>query len=244
MIIGKSQVTPSSVAADTETTDKEALHVLDPAVSVVWSPSGTGDQQIVLNLGSSKTVRAVMVQHCNCNDIKLHIDDTASPTTLIDTIDINRDKNNRRKGRYQDSTGAIGQYVGITVNDTNTVDGETPFIGAIYAWAELQTFMNPDWGLDKRGIRGRRFREFPNNSFAVFSVGNAKTEFTGTFDADSDETPEEALWEAESNPIMFDMDLALEPAEVWPVKSIMEAISRTRENYGQDIISFTLREMS
>lgn len=244
MIIAQNNIVPTSVTADSETAGKEAIYVLDPAVSLLWSPSGAGDQQIVLNLGSTQTVKAVLVQHTNCVDVDLHIDNTTSPTTLIDTLTVNRDMNNRRKAKYQDATGASGQYVGITVNDGNTHDGAAPFIGAIYVWLDLLTFDNPQWGLTKRQLRGRRFKEYPNTSFVTYRVGNPKTELTGSFDEDGQTTPEEALWEAESNPIMLDFDLSLEPWEVWPVKSTMQEISRTRQNYGQDIINFTLRELA
>lgn len=153
---------PSAVTPTTEAAGYDADNVLTTSVARPWRSTTTaGTTTLIIDLGSSKAVAAIALNHVNLASMVVKADNSATPSTVRGTLTTAEDGQGRRKGMLAFS--ATVRYIMLEFTGTPADAAAFWTVGSAYVFAASAALpVDPLYGSDVQYEYPQSVQSLPN----------------------------------------------------------------------------------
>jgi hypothetical protein len=218
--------------------------VLGTAVDTQWRTTGTSSaENIVLDLGSSKAIAALGINHCNFASASIYADNAATPTTLRGTLTTYVDHQGRRKGSFEFSA-VTARYIRINMPGTGTTDAAAYFfLGFAAPFATAQDLPRDMlFGTTLEHVTPQLSVALMNGQEVTVETGAPRTIINCKFAARAADDIEVLKRQARLGPVWINANLAGQEYRQWPVRHHAPSSQRNIERVNREPVELQLRE--
>jgi hypothetical protein len=242
---------PSSWSATSTKTGYSASNAATTGIRRPWASNATGAQQLIADLGSSKTIRGLAVQSCPVSAVAAYVDNIATPTT--DRGDITpaqashgiyrgllaMNVSARYASAYFDSPTLLGANAGVY-----SVEPAVYEVGAMYAFGAVMDLpVEPLIDSDIDAVWPQSNERLPNGAETVITRGAPFVRINMRFRPSASHDIEKIARIARAGLCWLDLGVAARPELSWPVRWVDDNAQR-RFSGGRDQVSLSFREIT
>lgn len=237
-------LSPSTATASTAATGYAATNALTTAVGKPWRSTTTaGSTTLIIDLGSSKAVAAVAVNHINASSVTVHADNSATPTTLKGTLTSYADGQGRRKGLLAFS--ATVRYIMLTFSGTPTDAAAYWTAGSVYVFSTAAALpRDPLFGSDQSIDWPQIAQRLPNGSTLRIDRGTSRMAVRLRFSARITDDVESLARYARAGAVWLDLGLPSAQWCQWPLTHADDGITRQWSGHNREPITLPLLELA
>lgn len=222
-----------------------ATNAITTPVDKQYRTTGTSaSEYLILDLGSSKAISAVGINHCNFATASMFADNAANPSTARGTLTTYVDHQGRRKGSLEFS--ATARYIKFQMPGSGTTDGASyfffgfaaPFASAIDLPRDMLFGLPLDHRTPQIAV------QLANGQEVVVDTGAAYTEIAAKFAPRASDDIEQVKRLARAGVVWLNLNLTGQEYRQWPVKSTAPASRRTIERPNREPVDLPLREQA
>ncbi|MBL8512153.1 MAG: hypothetical protein JNM52_10980 [Betaproteobacteria bacterium] len=242
-----SRLVPTTASATTAASGYPATNVLLQSLGAPWRATGTGQTDVIIDLGAAKTVRGVAVSDVNFTGCT--IASSADNTTYTDraTPTYSADRFGRIRGIAALNTSA--RYWRIRIASGTPADSLGYWrIGAVYLFGATASIASPQYGFSIDTEHAEARDKLLNGREAVAAVGNRFDRITGSFKVAS-VSPGSSfaigslLQAMRAGVVWLDMGVSVRPWWTWPLIHNAATDREAMPNYDISDIKLDAREV-
>lgn len=234
---------PSTATASSAAAGYAATNVLTSAVGRPWRSTGTGSTTLIIDLGSSKAVAGIAVNHINASSVTVHADNSATPTTARGTLTSHADEQGRRKGLLAFS--ATVRYLMLTFSGTPTDAAAYWTAGAVYVFSAAGALpRDPLFGSDQSIDWPQLTQALPNGQTLRVSRGESRMAVRLRFSGRITDDVAALARYARSGPVWLDLGLPSAQGCQWPVTFLDDGLTRQWAGHNREPITIPLVELA
>jgi hypothetical protein len=240
----------SSISATSAAANYPATNLRETSVDRPWRSTTNALQNIDIDLANSLAVTAIGVQMTNAPTVTVFADTFTVPTTSRGVITPVTDNNGRRKGSLAFS--ATVRYIRLQIPATSVVaddDGTVQAyytIGSVYVFANTLTLpRDPLYGQSSTELLTPQTSvDLANGQNVTSNNGAPVTVINLGFSARAQDDVERARRLARLGPAWLDLDIASERWRQWPVRSVVERVTRSIARVNGERVELPFRELA
>ena len=246
-----SRFTPSAWSATSTKSGYSASNAGSTGIARPWASNVLTDEQLIADLGSSQTVRAVCVQSCPVSTLDVRADNSATPTTSRGAITPAQAGHGVYRGsramnasvRYVSAFFASPTLLGATAGAYSR-EPAVYEVGALYAFGSVLTL--PTEPLIDSEIDfeyPQQTEKLPNGQQIVVSRGAPVATITLRFRPSASHVIEQVARIARAGITWLDLGVTARPDLQWPVRFVDDAHGRQFRG-GRDVVTLRFREVT
>lgn len=243
--------TPSSWSATSTKAGYSASNAGSTGIRRPWASNATGTQQLIADLGSSKTIVGLGIQSSPVSEIFVYADNSATPTTDRGTITpaqashgiyhglLAMSVSARYASAYFDSPTMRGADAGV-----HSIEPAVYEVGALYAFGAVMDLpVEPLIDSDIDAIWPQSNERLPNGAEVVITRGAPYQRINLRFRPGAAHDIEKVARIARGGLCWLDLGVAARPELSWPVRWTDDNAQR-RFSGGRDQVALTFREIT
>lgn len=234
---------PSTVTASTAAAGYAATNVLTTSIGRPWRSTTTGSTTLIVDLGSSKAVVGIAVNHINASSVTVHADNSATPTTSRGTLTSYADEQGRRKGMLAFS--ATVRYLMLTFSGTPTDAAAYWTAGSVYVFSASGALpRDPLMGSDQSVDYPQLTQRLPNGQTLRIDRGVSRMSVRLRFNGRITDDIAALARYARSGTVWLDMGLPTAQGCQWPLTHVDDGITRQWAGHNREPMTIPLLELA
>jgi len=223
--------------------DYPATNLLTPRVGLPWRSLDLTGGDVILDLGVSKTVKAIAIQDTNTADITVYADNAPSPTTYRGDLMQSMDRSGRNKALFIHGSSFGARYVRLAFFDGPTDDLTYYRAGAIYVFSSESVLpRDPIYPVEIGYNEPMTAHDLPNGQDVPVNRGPNYHELRLDFALRPDQDVEFMRRQARAGVCWLDLGLVYGGLS-FPVMHVESRGGRMIERQNRETVSVPLREV-
>lgn len=211
---------PTTATATTSQVGYTATNALLQSLGYPWRAQNTTAHEYVIDLGSSKTIRGLLVHGCNFTSATIsHSDNNVSYTTL-GTLTTYANRYARRRGLL--AMNVTKRYLKIAFSGTPTDSLSYWWIGSVFVMGAVTAFLAPTYSYEVETLKPGIINKLGNGLSTKANTGLYRDIITMEWDAMDSETVTPVMALPDAGVCVLDMQLANYPDDIWPITTVEE----------------------
>lgn len=223
--------------------DYPPSNLLTPRVGLPWRSSDMTGGDVILDLGVSRTIKAIAIQDTNTAEISVFADNAPSPTTFRGDLTQSMDRSGRYKGLLIIGSSFGARYVRLNFFDGPNDDLTYYRAGAVYVFSsEYGLPRDPIYPVEIGYNEPMTAHDLPNGQDVPVNRGPSFHELRLDYALRADQDVEVMRRQARAGVCWLDLGLSYGGLS-FPVMHVEGRGGRMIERHNRETVSVPLREV-